>query len=297
MNRPFEERSIMAGIIIGLISTVIISIVLQFFGGDLITEMMNVAPDLGNHIPDTTNPAMVTAMFSSLTTIFYNLGLSLPVLKFLTKGFGIYSLWTDGDPEADPCGYLVNFIKAIAMATGFKYIYEFAVSVCTKLLTDILKSVNDTSGGDTWTKIAGSIGSLNILMAVLNLMFFIGLLILYFKFIMRGLEMLILKIGVPIACIGLLDNDGGIFREYSMQFVKAIFTTLIQCTLAKLGMWFMASDMNAVMAIVCMAGAHGVPKMLQFILLQVGGGGNAMNTAYQGSMIASQISRIKLPIK
>ena len=286
----------MAGIIIGLISTVIISIVAQFVSDGLITEMMNVALDLEHNIPDTTNSAMVTEMFSSITTIFYNLGVSLLVLKFLTKGFAIYSLWTDGDPEADPCGYLVNFIKAIAMATGFKYIYEFAVSVCTKLLEDILTKVNEASGGHKWTEIAGDIGSLNILMAVLNLLFFIGLLILYFKFIMRGLEMLILKIGVPVACIGLLDNDGGIFREYSMQFVKAIFTTLIQCTLAKLGMWFMASDMNAVMAIVCMVCAHGVPKMLQFILLQISGG-NAMNTAYQGSMIASQISRIKLPIK
>ena len=48
--------------------------------------------------------------------------------------------------------------------------------------------------------------------AIFGLVFVIVYFILYFQFLMRGLEILILRVGMPLACVGLIDNDKGVFK-------------------------------------------------------------------------------------
>ena len=55
---------------------------------------------------------------------------------------------------------------------------------------------------------------LNVFGAFLYLIIAIQLTLLYFQFLTRGFEMLILRLGIPFASIGLLNANQGAFKGY-----------------------------------------------------------------------------------
>jgi len=58
---------------------------------------------------------------------------------------------------------------------------------------------------------------------------------------MRGIEMLILRIGIPFACIGLLNSDKGAFGTYIKEFVQNAFTVIVQLALVNFSILLMAN--------------------------------------------------------
>lgn len=62
---------------------------------------------------------------------------------------------------------------------------------------------------------------LGLVTAISGMVFVIVYFILYFQFLMRGLEILILRVGIPLACVGLLDNDKGVFKAYLNKFFQS----------------------------------------------------------------------------
>ncbi len=62
---------------------------------------------------------------------------------------------------------------------------------------------------------------MGIVPAIAGLIFVICWLILYFSFMARGIEMMVMQIGVPLACVGLLDNDKGVFPT-DLQWSRSI---------------------------------------------------------------------------
>ena len=104
--------------------------------------------------------------------------------------------------------------------------------------------------------------------------------------------MMVMKIGVPLACVGLLDNDKGVFRAYINQFVKAFITTIVQIMLVKIGLSLMLnatmlSSQNIMWGIACMMAAMSMPKILREFLVPTGGDGHFGNTVFQTVHIAS----------
>ena len=103
---------------------------------------------------------------------------------------------------------------------------------------------------------------------------------LYFQFLMRGLEILILRIGAPLACVGLLDNDKGVFRSYITKFFQSTLAVVIQISLAKLGVGLML-NMHIFWGVACMMLAIRTPRFLQDFIITTGGGGTGViNNVY-----------------
>ena len=75
---------------------------------------------------------------------------------------------------------------------------------------------------------------LNVFGAFLYLIIAIQLTLLYFQFLTRGFEMLILRLGIPFASIGLLNSDNGVFTEYIRDFLLTAFTLVVQLALLNL---------------------------------------------------------------
>lgn len=188
--------------------------------------------------------AMITGVefFSLLMPVSYGFGISLIILKFLKKAFDIYVLWTDGDPDADPFLLLTNFVREVGTALIFQWLYQIFVDICRDITDQIMSAISQgTSPTIEWVN---AITSMGIVPAIAGLIFLICYLILLFSFMARGIEMMVMKIGVPLACVGLLDNDKGVFRAYINQFVKAFITTIVQIMLVKIGLSLM---LNATM--------------------------------------------------
>ncbi len=233
--------------------------------------------------------------FSVLMPITYGVGISLIILKFLKKMFDVYVLWTDGDPDADPMLLMMNFIRAVGTALIFQWLYGLFVDICKDITESIVSTISDSSNF-TQEWITG-LATLGIVPVLAGLVFMICYLILLFSFIARGIEMMIMQVGVPLACVGLLDNDKGIFKGYLNQIVKAFVTTIVQITLCKIGITLMlgatfTTTMNIVMGIGCMISAISIPKLMREFLVPTGGDGKVGNTVFQSVHTVSLVKSI-----
>lgn len=228
----------MTFIIISLIVALLGGIVTLFFSSEMVGELYTTVFDCGQYLTTVSG----VEFFSLLMPVSYGFGISLIILKFLKKAFDIYVLWTDGDPDADPFLLLTNFVRAVGTALIFQWLYQIFVDICRDITDQIMSAISQgTSPTIEWVN---AITSMGIVPAIAGLIFLICYLILLFSFMARGIEMMVMKIGVPVACVGLLDNDKGVFRAYINQFVKAFITTIVQIMLVKIGLSLM---LNATM--------------------------------------------------
>lgn len=276
----------MTFIIISLIVALLGGIVTLFFSSEMVGELYTTVFDCGQYLTTVSG----VEFFSLLMPVSYGFGISLIILKFLKKAFDIYVLWTDGDPDADPFLLLTNFVRAVGTALIFQWLYQIFVDICRDVTDQIMSAIRQgTSPTIEWVN---AITSMGIVPAIAGLIFLICYLILLFSFMARGIEMMVMKIGVPLACVGLLDNDKGVFRAYINQFVKAFITTIVQIMLVKIGLSLMLnatmlSSQNIMWGIACMMAAMSMPKILREFLVPTGGDGHFGNTVFQTVHIAS----------
>ncbi|WP_129721368.1 conjugal transfer protein TrbL family protein [Xylanivirga thermophila] len=229
--------------------------------------------------------------FDNLFKVFLDFGISMIILKFLKKGFEMYILWTDGDADADPVLLLSNFFRAMAIALTFPILYDWLAEITTDLSQKILEVVGLNANMD----FAGLLANMSTggLFSVLSfLVFFIIFILLYIQFIKNGLEILILRIGVPLACIGLMDADKGVFKTYIQKFFQAIFTVIVQLLLAKLGLALMFSG-HMIWGIAANYFAVKTPHFLQEFLIIPGGGGITNNLYSSARLMQMLKSAVK----
>jgi len=219
--------------------------------------------------------------FAEIYTVIFSFGVALIVLKFLKRGFDIYIGWDAGDPDSDPLGLVVNFLRALIVAIGAPVLYNWLVNVAEDMIDKVLNVSNMiitlTNPADF---IWNTVSSLGLSMAVFSLILIIMYVLLYFQFITRGIEMLVLRIGMPIACVGLVDSDKGIFAPYMKKFYMNAATVLVQIVLVKLSLMILAVSNNIIYAVAVAMVANRAPKFLNEFLLMQGGGGHITNTIY-----------------
>lgn len=224
------------------------------------------------------------AAFDTLFNTFMTFGIAIIVLKFLKKGFDTYVAWTD-DPSSDPFGLAVNFVKALAVAMTFPILYGWLANVIDSLTSVALKAVT----GDTlisWQSITTA-GALTMMHTIMITIAVIMLFMLYVQFISRGFEILILRIGVPIACLGLIDNNRGVFAGYLQKIFQSTLSVLVQLVIMKIGAALLVAG-HPIWAIAAFVTAMRGPKLLNDIILLCGGGVN-MGTVYHTAQLGRSI--------
>lgn len=231
--------------------------------------------------------------FDELYKIIYTYAIYLIVLVFLKKGFDVYILWNDGDADMDPFIMLTSFCKAIVVAVSFETLYGYITSFSLEMINAILKSFNTADidlSAPTVLKAAVA-GFLNngIFMVIIACIYIVMYIKLYIDFIKRGLELFILKKGVPFACIGLMNSDGGVFKPYTKKIVQEVLSVLLQVALFKLSLIFMING-HFFWGIAAIIYSLTAPQFLQeFIMISQSGGVTTKisQTAYMASMLKS----------
>jgi hypothetical protein len=216
--------------------------------------------------------------FTSIFNIFLGFGISLIVLKFLKKGFDTYVLWTEGDVDSDPLLVLTNFAKSIAIAICFPTMYVWLVSIVEEMTNKVVAKIG--SANSSFKSVVDAIENAGLFTAIVSLIFFIVFFVLYVKFLMTGLEILILRIGLPLACVGLMDTDKGVFRTYIQKFFQSTIGVMVQIILAKLGVAVMING-HVFWGIAALLLAIKTPKFLQEFVIVGSGGGNGTQAVYQ----------------
>ncbi len=256
-------------LILSLISSIILGGAAYNFG---LESIMNIAFFAENEFKNLSIHGL-----DLLFNLFLGYGTSLIVLKFLKKGFNIYILGVEGDAELDPMVLVTNFFRAMAIAIAFPTIYKWIVKIFQEASTEILNIIglNTEYGLDM---LANDVMSAGIFSGILYLVFLVIFITLFIKFLMIGLELFILRVGLPLACGGLMDSDGGSFKPYIQKFIQSSFTVLIQVILAKFGLALMMNS-HILWGIACLRLAVRTPKFLQEFLV-VSGGGGGINGIY-----------------
>lgn len=230
-----------------------------------------------------------------LFDIVLGFGVSLIILKFLKKGFACYVLWTDGDPDTEPTALVIRFMEAVAVAVSFPLLYGWLAEIVQEFIGELMAAVGTGTSYD-WQAWVNGISSLGLTTAIFGLIFVVCYFLLYFQFLMRGLEILILRIGMPMACVGLLDNDKGIFNTYLNKFFQSTLAVVIQIVLCKLGVGMMLNigiNMNVFWGLACMVLAIKTPVFLREFLVPTGGGaGGIINNVYHSVRLVGMIKGI-----
>lgn len=227
--------------------------------------------------------------FSTIFEVTAGFGISLLIFMFLKKMFDIYILGRDGDASSTVENALVGFIKALVVILTFDFIYEVFVNISTELTDSVLEAVGAVTVMNLMQLFETIFLGSGIFMLLALLVFFICYLLLVFQFIKRGLEMFILRLGIPIACVGLINSDNGVFSPYAKIFIQNSVTVVIQLALMKLG-FSVTTNGNIFFGIGAMIMALKTPQFLQQFMIGLGSSGINMMTINQ---TASMISRVR----
>lgn len=222
------------------------------------------------------------SMVDVLFQILLGFGVSLIILKFLKKGFECYVMWTDGDPDSEPTQLIIRFVQAVAVAVCFPVMYGWLADITEDLTNQLITAIGASTNYD-WQAWVNGLSSAGLVTAIFGLIFVICYFILYFQFLMRGVEIMILRIGLPLACTGLLDNDKGVFKTYLIKFFQSTVAVMVQISLCKLGVGMMMNvgiNLNVFWGIACLVLAIKTPRFLSEFMVPTGGGGGMVNNIY-----------------
>lgn len=176
--------------------------------------------------------------FSEVFTILQNFGLALITLMFLKKGFDTYVAWTD-DPSVDPLDLVINYMKAMIVALCFSYLYELLVDVVNDLINktlEVIFTADSFTSENMKNMFIGKpeetpVGGINLIFILILAVCYV---IVYIQFLVRGLEILILRVGVPLAACGLINNNKGVFAPYINKLFQSLLSVFVQVVLWKM---------------------------------------------------------------
>lgn len=170
--------------------------------------------------------------FNAIYQIVFNYATYLLIIVFIVKAVKTYLLMRDGDSEQNPIQLVIGMLKAVIVMICFKEIYGIGVSIVGEFLNSILNMMS-VQGTNLAEALSNNIQG-GIFTAVACLVLLICWLLLICQFIMKGIELLVMRIAIPIASIGLLHSDGGVFPDYIRTFLMTTFTLVIQLSLVNL---------------------------------------------------------------
>jgi hypothetical protein len=273
-------------IIIGILIVTILTACLPVIN-DLLDNIIDIALHAENYMDTLTG----SNWFGEVYGIFFSFGISLIVLKFLFKGFNIYVGWVDGDADADPLDLLTNFLRALVVAISFPTLYKWMSSVIEDLIDELVSAIGLGTTTD-FDSVVGALENSNIFTGIITIIYFVLFFVLYIQFLVRGMEILILRIGMPFACVGLIDTDKGVFTPYLKKLFQSTLGIVVQVVLCRLGVGLMLTG-QPLWAIACMNLAIKAPKFIgEFILAGGGGNGNFINKIYYTSNMARSVAKM-----
>lgn len=233
----------------------------------------------------------INKIFGNVYGVILGIAIALIVLKVVYKGFKTFSLGED-DPSQDPIFLFKKMLQAVIIAVGFNSIlYYILFGIVAGTVSSISEMIIGTLGDafkesfltGNWTEILFNLikNFGDILKApfssILLILYVISCIIMYFKFIMRSCELVFLRIGFPISCVGIIDSDYGVFKPYIKKFFQAAISIIIQIGLLHLSLGLIIMPLidektsismtNTIWACCCLWTAFSVPRILQEFLL------------------------------
>ena len=220
----------------------------------------------------------------------------LVTLKLVWQGWKIHVLGRDGEAEVPPTSLLKNAIYAVVVALAFPVLYEIGVEIGIAISNSVSRAFpssymqsEEILLSDLTTLITSLYSSVssNVAISIMLLAYVVVAILLFFKMLWQGWQMLLYRLGFPLSVVGLVNSDGGIFKSYVQIYFQQLLITMIQNFCLRISFTFLSgsggsvlSSGNAVFALIALIAAFSTPKIFAQILQQNGGGGRGTQVAY-----------------
>lgn len=237
--------------------------------------------------------------FDALSTVIATFAISLLTLKFVKKIADVYALQTDGDPNGDIAVLVTNYCKAVVVSLVFTTIWGFILDILLDFNSQLWQAAGQADSGSIFSLVTaffegGFSDGAEFFWKMAY--YWIGGVLLITLF-MDGLELWLVRLGVPLAACGMLDSDSGIWKQYMRIFLKVILTIMIKLLMWRVSMVFMVVGsgeiiIRLILAIMSLIVAFRMPKLLSELLIPKNGGGaggKIMQVASLGFMIARSV--------
>lgn len=250
----------------------------------LLKDLPNMTFHLENHVSSWIEGVALGSLFDTA----YEFGVILIVIKFIRKGINQYVLYIDGDPDADPLQLLIGFFRAMAIAIGFDVLYQWYARFMIGITNEALKIIEPAN--KTFNAKVISTATLGLFDGIIFIIFFVMFFKLFFQFIQRGINLLYLRIGIPIAAIGVMDANDGIFRNYIQKILQESLAITIQIFSGQFGVALMVNG-HPLIGVGVMITAVNTPQSLREFIEVYGNNGGATTKAYYAAKAASSIRK------
>lgn len=221
----------------------------------------------------------ISAAYGALYTFM----VCLLILKMLWKGVNVYILWRDGESETPPGEMILGTILAMVTAVAFPLLYGVAVTVAREILDTVCAIMFSAYPG--WIADCldfvkmmftpeGNALTNSLLMLLLALVYLFIYIAMVFVMLKQGAELLIYRLGVPLAVVGLVNSDGGSWKPYIQTFYRMLATAIVRFFCLYLGMHLAAnfSPMGMILGIVFTILAFTAPILIGQFLAPKGSG-------------------------
>lgn len=202
----------------------------------------------------------VTGLYQAI----YTFAIALLIMFFIKRMIEVYFAWSNGDPETSPLSVLLGFVKALIVMICFGFIYEVFVEIFVSMYESFMTAGfgSATINNQEIYNINSQAGIfLNAIGSLFYLVIAIYCLLIYFQNLGRGIEMLVLRFGVPFACIGFLNADGGVANGYFQKMIKVAFTIIVQILLLRLSIALLTKA-HIILSLACVNIAYKTPSLL-----------------------------------
>lgn len=152
-------------------------------------------------------------------------------VKILHKLLGVYVFNIDGDSTTSPAEYVKLYIKAIITIFSFTFLYSFMVDIVMEFFANIYKILNITYNTSILTDIINTADPLKYILCFIYLICMVALQI---NIYMNGITIFILRLGIPLATISMIDGNNNKFTATMNIVYKLIITIIAQLTLFSL---------------------------------------------------------------
>lgn len=282
------------GFLVGLLISTVLGLIIRECLGFVVSLLNNFFYDafaVETNFYDLVNTGVFN--INNLYHAIYIFAIAILIMLFVKKMIETYFAWTNGDPDNSPFQVVVGFVEALIIMISFGFLYETFVNILFSFYTSITTSAFGSS-----SDLSATLGNFTVSTALVNT---IGLFIyaivafqfvlIYFQNLSRGIEILILRFGIPFACIGLLNADRGVFKGYIQQFVKVSFTVIVQLTLLRLAIVLLVNG-NGILALATSSLAMKTPGLLaQFLTTYGGTEGKAGKIVHNLSVVGSMMKK------
>lgn len=276
-------------------------IIEDFFGG-MVKKTLENMTEFGQdtfsyylNLDKAINSVSPSFSFDTLYQYVAALSLGIAIMLFLKKGFEIYVLWNDGDSDLDPLVFLASFIKMTVVIVWFNSAYGYGVEIATKLFNKLLEAITGNVTGKDF--LSGLINLVDLNNGILFVVFIIVLLVnsirLVIQFFGRGIELFILRIGIPLAALDMLNADSVAWRAYIKKLTQLVLTLTLQIFLYFLSLLIPINGlMSFIFAIAIQLTAIKLPGFLSELLVVSAGNGGLISKASTGTHLVSSIKSI-----